>query len=86
MAYPHFARELYRRTKHKRGFSVNDLRSQQWAHLFKHKNQIGQFFRYLQKRELVNQIGHTKAKHKEAHGREIKLWEWSELARALYNE
>lgn len=79
-SFSSFARELFRRTRHKHTLSSNDLRDQGWDKLVSHPNQIGSFFRYLGSEGLIEKVGHETALHKSAKGREIKTYKWTHKA------
>jgi len=80
----YIARELFKRTRGQATFTVNDLRKNKFNELFSHYNQIGSFFKDLAKEGLVMKAGADQAEHREAKGRWVWKWHWTEKARALF--
>ena len=67
--------ELYKATKDQPFFTVEDFRRIN-LHEGMHPNAIGQFFKNLSDRKVIEQCGITRATHKPANGRWIFKWMW----------
>ena len=73
-------RKLYRVTKDEPTFSLNDMRAHALHKEFRHKNQIGSFFRWMSRVEYTRSVGTTRVEHKPGNGRWIFTWAWTDKA------
>jgi len=79
MSDPRIIKELYKVTKNK-VFTVEDLRDYGLHNKFRHKNQIGSFFRWRNSVGYTEAMGVGRATHQAANKRWIWRWRWTPKA------
>jgi len=81
-------RELYRRTMSQTYFSSDDIRAHRFDELLPGNPQgrLGAFIRWMQRQELITELGETRTTLPQGHGRRIRAWMWTNKARALYGK
>ena len=89
MRYQHIVREFYQRTRHKDMITSDDFRDQKFDDLLKGDKQfsIGGFFSSMIKEKFVIETGRwIRSGYPQNHGRKIRLYLWSSLAKMRFSE
>lgn len=76
------AKVFYRVTKGER-ISSDDFRNMSLDKDIDHEHGIGGFFASLMKQDLIREVGRTRSKLPSNHGREIRVFRWSEKAEVI---
>ncbi len=71
---------LYNATRGERIFTVENMRDHKIHMMFDHKNQIGNFFKWINDEGYTKAMGVGRTTHKAANKRWIWRWKWTELA------
>ena len=76
---------LYDATKNQKYFTVEDFR-RLGLHEDIHPNAIGQFFKNLSDRKVIEQCGVTRTTHKPANRRWVFKWKWCDSSNQTNTE